>query len=77
MPMRAGSPTAPASACACGFDDHDERSDGLPQRGRFGYIAARARVQPTAPDPMTAARSYFFYFFGFFRPLAERVDRRA
>jgi len=23
------------------------------------------------------ARFYFFYFFGFFRPWAERVERRA
>jgi len=22
-------------------------------------------------------RSYFFFFYGFFRPLAEKVDRRA
>jgi len=24
-----------------------------------------------------AARFHFFYFYGFFRPLAERVERRA
>jgi hypothetical protein len=23
------------------------------------------------------AQRYFFFFFGFFRPLAEKVDRRA
>jgi hypothetical protein len=46
---------------------------GTASSGRFradGFIYG-------PPEPMTIARFDFFYFYGFFLPLAERVERRA
>jgi hypothetical protein len=43
--------------------------------------ASSGRLRPDGsisgpPEPMTIAR-FFFYFYGFFQPLAEKVERRA
>jgi hypothetical protein len=42
---------------------------------RVSSVLAVAYGTPVTMNP--TARFYFFYFFGFFRPWAERVERRA
>jgi hypothetical protein len=39
----------------------------LPVWAKLRYLA----------DMNVSAHRFFFYFYGFFRPLAERVERRA
>ena len=44
----------------------------------LGYLAIARRVDRGAFRLMNpTARFDFFYFYGFFRPRAERVERRA
>lgn len=50
---------------------------GLRHGGNLGYLAETWRSFRRDVTMIPNARSYFFYFYGFFRPWAERVERHA
>jgi hypothetical protein len=54
----------------------------VPNQGACRGAAGSGRVRPAFADcepilSMSTARFFFFWFYGFFLPLAERVERRA